>query len=219
MRRTSRIDGNAGCVVTLYKLVVWQVWRRSCLPWWHRHFLKDERRTQTQLCEVFTCFHPGKAIFLCQEKLYAHQNKCFFEKKSIEFLGHTVSKDGWSVDKRKTLAIDKMATPTTRKRLFRFLDLAGHYRRFYAILLIKHFFFLSELIKKEVSSEWSDDQDEAYWRRNARHNKHLFFGCWTLRANISSQRTRRDFAWMDSDLSLQMERIILSLFSPKVWYT
>lgn len=102
-------------------------------------FSKTNEEHTTHLCEVFTCLRPEKAIFLCQEKLYAHQNKCFFEKKSIDFLGHTVSKDGLSVDKRKTSAMDTMAPPTTRKELFRFLDLAGHYTRFYAILPIKHF--------------------------------------------------------------------------------
>lgn len=182
-------------------------------------FSQRRRKNTNTVVRGVHMFSPRKSYISLPGKAICTSKQMLLRKKSIEFLGHTVSKDGWSVDKRKTLAIDTMATPTTRKRLFRFLDIAGHYRRFYAILLIKHFFFLSELIKKEVSSEWSDDQDEAYWRRNARHNKHLFFGCWTLRANISSQRTRRDFAWMESDLSLQMERIILSLFSPKVWYT
>lgn len=91
-------------------------------------FSKTNEKHTKRLCEVIK--------FIRQEKLYAHQNKCFFRKDIIELLGHTVSKNCLIVDKRKTSAIDTMAPPTTRKELLSFLGLIGHYRRFYATLSI-----------------------------------------------------------------------------------
>lgn len=48
---------------------------------------------------------------LRKEGLYACLSKCSFGKTQIEFLGHLVSKDGLSVDPRKTDAIVKYPTP------------------------------------------------------------------------------------------------------------
>ena len=67
---------------------------------------------------------------LRQEKLYAHRGQCSFGKKSVAFLGHTISTNELSVDQRKTTAIEQMKAPSTRKELMRFLELAGYYRRF-----------------------------------------------------------------------------------------
>ncbi|KAF1316555.1 Retroelement pol polyprotein, partial [Globisporangium splendens] len=62
------------------------------------------------------------------EKLYAHRAKCSFGKASVDFLGHTVSSNGLSVDKRKTAAIEAYPEPMSRKELQSFLGLAGEQR-------------------------------------------------------------------------------------------
>uniref|UniRef100_A0AAV1VI80 Reverse transcriptase domain-containing protein n=1 Tax=Peronospora matthiolae TaxID=2874970 RepID=A0AAV1VI80_9STRA len=65
-----------------------------------------------------------------KEKLYAHRGKCSFGKDSVALFGHTMSKNGLSVDQRKTAAIEQMKAPSTRKDLMSFLGLSGHYRQF-----------------------------------------------------------------------------------------
>jgi hypothetical protein len=87
---------------------------------------------------------------LRREKLYAKRDKCQFLKDSVHFLGHVISKDGLSVDPRKTSAIAEMKAPTNRQELLRFLGLAGYYRRFidnYATILLP----LSTLTKKDCT--------------------------------------------------------------------
>lgn len=71
-------------------------------------FTKTNEEDTKHLCEVVKVFR--------QEKLYAHRSKCFFVNDSVEFLGHTVSRNGFSVDKRKTSTIDTMNPPTARKK-------------------------------------------------------------------------------------------------------
>uniref|UniRef100_A0AAV1URV2 Reverse transcriptase domain-containing protein n=1 Tax=Peronospora matthiolae TaxID=2874970 RepID=A0AAV1URV2_9STRA len=98
---------------------------------------------------------------LRQEKLYAHRGKCSFGKDSVAFLGYTISKNGLSLDQRKTTAIEQMKAPSTRKELMSFLGLAGYYRRFicaFAQIALP----LTKLVKKEVRWEWSHDQDKAF---------------------------------------------------------
>ena len=98
---------------------------------------------------------------LRREQLYAHRGKCSFGRDSVQFLGHTVSRDGLSVDQRKTSAIATMAHPTSRKELLSFLGLAGYYRRFICDFA-KMALPLSKLVKKDVPWAWSEDQDEAF---------------------------------------------------------
>jgi hypothetical protein len=52
---------------------------------------------------------------LRQEKLYAHKDKCKFALREISFLGHTVSKNGLSVDKSKTADIASWPVPVFRE--------------------------------------------------------------------------------------------------------
>ena len=97
---------------------------------------------------------------LPQEKLYAHRGKCSFGKGSVTFLSHSISKNGLSVDQRKTTAIEQMKSPSTRKERMSLLGLSGHYRRFifpFAQIELP----LMKLVEKEVRWEWSHDQDKA----------------------------------------------------------
>ncbi|POM77058.1 LOW QUALITY PROTEIN: Retrotransposon nucleocapsid protein [Phytophthora palmivora] len=63
---------------------------------------------------------------LRREQLYAQLSKCSFGQTEVAFLGHMVSQAGISVDPRKTEAIPKYPTPTNRKELLSFLDLAKY---------------------------------------------------------------------------------------------
>ena len=56
--------------------------------------------------------------------------KCVFAAKQVKFLGHIFSKDGVSVDKNKTKAIDTFPVPTNTTQIKSFLGLCQYYRKF-----------------------------------------------------------------------------------------
>ncbi|GAB2281581.1 hypothetical protein Dimus_039480 [Dionaea muscipula] len=75
--------------------------------------------------------HLKIALQLLRERqLYAKFKKCEFWLSSVAFLGHVISKDGVSVDKKKVEAVEKWARPTTVREVRSFLGMAGYYRRF-----------------------------------------------------------------------------------------
>ncbi|XP_077232116.1 uncharacterized protein LOC143866802 [Tasmannia lanceolata] len=67
---------------------------------------------------------------LRQKKLYAKFSKCEFWLQQVAFLGHTVTREGISVDPAKTKAVEEWQRPTTATEIRSFLGLAGYYRRF-----------------------------------------------------------------------------------------
>ncbi|KAF0756384.1 hypothetical protein AaE_004653 [Aphanomyces astaci] len=64
------------------------------------------------------------------EKLYARPSKCSFGIDSVNFLGHTISKDGLHVDQSKVRAIEKWPEPQSSKDVMSFVGLASYYRKF-----------------------------------------------------------------------------------------
>ncbi|CCI42170.1 unnamed protein product [Albugo candida] len=189
VRRTSGIGGNAWCVVTPMRVLfdkfdfVVVYLDDICI------FSKTNEEDTTHLHELFEV--------LRHEKPYTHRRKCSFGKESVGFLGHNVSRNGLSVDKRKTSAIDTMAPPATRKELLSFLGLAGYNRRFicdFAKIALP----LSEFVKKEVSWEWSDDQDEARDVHFRRHARHMAVLCLLPRIDQDLLLDMRDFSSVDS---------------------
>jgi hypothetical protein len=98
---------------------------------------------------------------LRDEKLYARPDKCAFGAVSVNFLGHTISKDGLHVDQQKIRAIEKWSEPTNRKELLSFLGLAGYYRKFiagYAKLVLP----LSDLVKASTLWKWDTTHRKAF---------------------------------------------------------
>ncbi|CAN4103774.1 unnamed protein product [Withania somnifera] len=65
-----------------------------------------------------------------EHKLYAKFSKCKFWLESVAFLGHVVSKDGFSVDPAKVRAIRDWPRSTTVIEIRSLVGLAGYYRRF-----------------------------------------------------------------------------------------
>jgi hypothetical protein len=62
--------------------------------------------------------------------LYAKFSKCEFWLDTVKFLGHTISKDGISVDPSKVQEVMDWKPPTSVHQIRSFLGLAGYYRRF-----------------------------------------------------------------------------------------
>jgi len=67
---------------------------------------------------------------LQQHKLFARMSKCSLGLQQIQYLGHTVSGEGVSMEKEKVQAVINCPIPLNLKQLRGFLGLTGYYRRF-----------------------------------------------------------------------------------------
>jgi hypothetical protein len=93
---------------------------------------------------------------LRDHKLYAKFSKCEFWLDSVKIFGHTISKDGISVDPSKVQEVMDWKPPKTVHQIHSFLGLAGYYRRFIPDFsrIAKP---MTELLKKGVKFVWSED--------------------------------------------------------------
>ncbi len=66
---------------------------------------------------------------LRQFGLKINPDKSSFGAKSVEYLGHTVSKEGFTVGEHKFLAIRDFPEPTTKRKVQQFLGLANYFRQ------------------------------------------------------------------------------------------
>jgi hypothetical protein len=98
---------------------------------------------------------------LRDHKLYAKFSKCEFWLDSVKILGHTISKEGISVDPSKVQEVMDWKPPKTVHQIHSFLGLAGYYRRFIPDFsrIVKP---MTELLKKGVKFVWSKDCEKAF---------------------------------------------------------
>ena len=87
--------------------------------------------------------------------------KCRFARKSIEFLGHTIYKGGYTPGPAKLDAIRDFPTPTTVQQIRRFIGLAGFYRRFIPSFA-KISSPLTALTKKNTRFLWTHEHQQAF---------------------------------------------------------
>ena len=67
---------------------------------------------------------------LREHQLYAKLSKCNFWLQEVEFLGHTICKEGIKVDPKKVEAVAQWLRLTNVTEIRSFLGLAGYYRKF-----------------------------------------------------------------------------------------
>jgi hypothetical protein len=98
---------------------------------------------------------------LRDHQLYAKLSKCEFWLREINFLGHTISQEGISVDPEKVQEVMNWKPPTTVRQIRSFLGLAGYYRRFIPDFsrIAKP---MTELLKKGVKYEWGQKCEDAF---------------------------------------------------------
>jgi hypothetical protein len=98
---------------------------------------------------------------LRDNKLYAKFSKCKFWLDSVKILGHTISKEGISVDPSKVQEVMDWKPPKTVHQIHSFLGLAGYYRHFIPDFsrIAKP---MNELLKKGVKFVWSEDCEKAF---------------------------------------------------------
>lgn len=93
--------------------------------------------------------------------LRAKRSKCVFARSEVKFLGHLITKDGISVDPKKTAAIANRPAPRDAKQVLSFLQTCSWYRRFVANFaeISKP---LSDLTKKGVTWQWSPQHQTSF---------------------------------------------------------
>jgi hypothetical protein len=98
---------------------------------------------------------------LRDHKLYAKFSKCEFWLNSMKLLGHTISKDGISVDPSKVQEVMDWKPPNSVHQICSFLGLAGYYRRFIPDFsrIAKP---MTELLKKGVKFVWSEACEKSF---------------------------------------------------------
>ena len=87
--------------------------------------------------------------------------KCTFCAPQVKYLGHVVSKDGLSPDRRKVSAVNHFPIPQDLTQLRSFRGLIGYYRRFIQDFSM-HAEPLFRLSKKNVPFVWGRDQEKAF---------------------------------------------------------
>lgn len=98
---------------------------------------------------------------LRRHRLYAKRSKCEFARKKVEFLGHVVSAAGLETAEDKIAKIKDWPEPKNVSEVRSFLGLTGYYRRFvkeYARIAGP----LTELTRKEVAYEWTQERQAAF---------------------------------------------------------
>lgn len=92
--------------------------------------------------------------------MVANKKKSFFAQKSVEYLGHIISKNGVAMDPNKVASVLQWPIPKTVKGVCGFLGLAGYYRKF-----IKDYGKvakpLTDLTKKE-GFKWNEAAQKAF---------------------------------------------------------
>ena len=89
--------------------------------------------------------------------------KCFFNKKVIEFIGYSITDGMISATEENIVKVRKANRPTTKKEVQSFLGLTGYYRQFipdYSTIAAP----LTNLIKKGLpnSVKWLDAEENSY---------------------------------------------------------
>lgn len=63
-------------------------------------------------------------------QLFLRKEKCSFATTKVEYLGHLITKEGFSTDQAKVQVVANWTQTSNLKQLRGFLGLAGYYRRF-----------------------------------------------------------------------------------------
>ena len=88
------------------------------------------------------------------------KSKCAFAQKQVDYLGHTITDKGVSMDNSKVQSISQWPVPRSVKELRGFLGLTSYYRRF-----IKQYGLvckpLIELLRKD-NFKWNPQAQTAF---------------------------------------------------------
>lgn len=97
---------------------------------------------------------------LKRNNLTVNEKKCEYDKETLIFLGHKLSREGLSIDEEKVKDVKKFRRPNSASELRSFLGLASYVSGF-----IPRFADLTEPLWSASRSgkfEWAEEQDEAF---------------------------------------------------------
>ena len=95
--------------------------------------------------------------------LKVNANKSFFARGELEYLGYWITRGGIQPVTKKINAIQKIAPPTNKKELRRFIGLVNYYRDMW--LRRSHVLApLAKLTSKTTKWKWGDDEAKAFQR-------------------------------------------------------
>nr|ADX31265.1 unknown [Triticum aestivum] len=98
---------------------------------------------------------------LAQHGLKVKMSKCSFAQRKIDFLGHTISKEGVTTDESKIATVRDWPRPGSVRELRGFLGLAGYYRKF-----VRNFGVISrpltDMLKKGTLFIWTPLAETAF---------------------------------------------------------
>ncbi|GKC57696.1 putative reverse transcriptase domain-containing protein, partial [Tanacetum coccineum] len=98
---------------------------------------------------------------LKKEELYVKFSKCVFWLSKVQFLGHVIDSEGIHVDPAKIVSIRDWESPKTPTEIYKFLGLAGYYRRF-----IEGFSKIAKpmtkLTQKSLKFNWGEKEETAF---------------------------------------------------------
>ena len=106
---------------------------------------------------------------LAEHELVVSPGKCQFGQQTIEFLGHTVSKDGVKPLPSKVSAIVDFPAPATQEALRRFLGMINFYHRFipHAAEIMKPLYEATTAKTVKKSVDWNDDLQASFQKAKA----------------------------------------------------
>ena len=98
---------------------------------------------------------------LREHQLYAKLSKCKFWLQEVDFLGHTICKDGIRVDLKKIEAVVQWTRLTNVTKIKSFFSLVDYYRKF-----IQDFFKIvapmTQLTRKHEPLVWKDAYEQSF---------------------------------------------------------
>ena len=98
---------------------------------------------------------------LSEHNLTLNKDKCKLAETQLQFMGHTLTNNGFEPDKRKIEAIQQTKPPTSPKEIRSFLGLVQYCAKF-----IKNYATLSEplreLTRKNATWQWTDKHQTAF---------------------------------------------------------
>lgn len=98
---------------------------------------------------------------LRQHKLYANHEKCSFMTRTVQFLGHQISHDGFRPSAAKSAIVQSWPVPNSVHDVQSFLGLVNYFRKFiqgYAVLAKP----LTDLLKSNTPFVWSTACQNAF---------------------------------------------------------
>jgi len=95
-------------------------------------------------------------------KLYAKLRKCQLAETTVDYLGHVISADGFSMENEKVNASRTWTTPQSKKDVQSFLGIVNFYRRF--IRDMAEIAVPLTRLTGNIDFEWSADADASFQR-------------------------------------------------------